>query len=122
MACTKAADENWPASLMVTATSGAAEDCSAIGTDTVGITVLTKPVVVVEGPETEDVCSNATEVSFIYTVSSGEAPAAALDLTVESTAPTAVTCAASSANPGKVGGCAAVSDRLWLLARNAGPF
>lgn len=93
---------------MVTATSGAAEDCSVSATDTVGITVLAKPVAAVSGPETEDVCSNATDVSFTYTVSSGQASATPLNLTVESTASSAVTCAANSANPGKVGGCAAV--------------
>jgi hypothetical protein len=115
VSCTKAEEQFWPASLTVTATSGAAADCSASDTDTVAITVLPKPDVSVTGPETEDVCSNATEVSFAYTVSSGQGSTTPLDLTVESTDAT-VTCTASSATQGKDGTAGLhMCGSLWLL-------
>lgn len=81
----------------ITATGGDT-DCSASSAGSANVTVLTKPVVKVQGPAKRELCNDRTSLSFDYTVSSG---ASQLPLTVTATASDAsVECGTSPASPG----------------------
>jgi hypothetical protein len=87
-------------SVKATAVSGQ-QSCRSDSTGGVSTTFINKPVVAfLEGPATTELCENATQLSFAYTVSSGTS---ARRLTVVPTGPTGVTCTATPSTNGENG-------------------